>query len=114
MPGQEEVGDFVRRAGDLGELGAVGDECRVQLDTGGDAIAIGFQAVLQGKFVGGEGLVIGVASAAAWQGVRVAGEAGFERGKEAGGEAFVASAEVDVFHDAISGGAMVGFFGDLD
>lgn len=95
-------------------MGAVGDQRGFQLDLRGDAVAVGFDAVLQREFVGGQRLVIGVAAAAAGERVGVAVEAVVERRGEAWGDAFVAFTEVDALHERADGEAVVGAVGDLE
>src|SRR5690606_19446758 len=87
LPGQEDRVDPLRCPCDLCELGAVCDQGRVELELGGEGVAIGLELVLQRELLHAERLVIRVALAPG-QRLRIAGKTGAhgdgERGCETG------------------------------
>ncbi len=112
LPGEEDGVEFGDVAGDGGELGAAGDEGGFDVEAGSDAVAVGFDAVLERDFGRRERGEFG--ARAAGEGLRVAAEALAEGGRERRGEAGVAFAEVDLAHDAFDGVAVFGGVGDVE
>jgi hypothetical protein len=85
LPRQQQLIELVRAAGDLGEQGAVGNERGFHTELGGDAVAVGLDAILQLDLGLRERNVIGVAARAARERLGIAGEASAEKfGRGAG------------------------------
>ncbi len=62
LPGKEHITQLGGSAGDLGELSAIGNQGRLDLELLGDAIAVGADAILQLDLGLGERDVVGVAA----------------------------------------------------
>lgn len=114
LPGEEVLVDFLGGAGDLGELGAVGNEGGLDAEFLRDAVAVALDALLKLDLGLAEGNVVGIAARATGERFRVAGEAGADGGGEGREEARVAFAEVDALEDGGRGIALLGSFGDLE
>jgi len=108
------VFDFLRCAGDLGELGAVRNQGIFDAELVGDPVTVGFDPVLQLDLRLREGEMVGIAAGTAREGLRVAGETFTQGGREGANEAVVAFTEVDALEDRGLGVTLVGGFGDLE
>jgi len=80
--------------GELGKLGAIGDERGLNGQFGGDAVAVFFDPVEAGKLRFGERATAGVPAGSLQEGLGVALEARTERGGEGADQAVVPFAEI--------------------
>ena len=96
LPGQQNVVQPFRLAGDLGKLGAVGNERGIEIELLRHPVAIGLEAVLQRQLGGFERQPVRVAAVLpAGERGGILGQAGAHGVGEPADEAGMALAEVD-------------------